>query len=309
MRRRARAARAWAPALTLAGALAASGAAAQDPRAERALALVNEARAAEGLDPMSLDDRLGAAAEAHAEDMEARGYYAHASPEGDTVRDRYLAEGGGEWRLVSENIARCRGCPTPPGPERVGAFHEGWMDSPEHRAAILDPGLDRFGYALSWGEGVTYGVQTFAGPGRPEDVAPGADLEPASAEALRARALEAANAGRRDEGLEALTRDAALDDAAGRLSEGGAARDEEGALRDALSSAGAGGGAVDMLAGECGGCGAVPVEADAARFVEDWLADPSLADGLLAPEARALGFALTADGEGRKAAVALVGGR
>ena len=297
---------AWALAVVLAA--SAGGSAAQEGRAERALALVNEARAAEGLDPLALDDRLAAAARAHAEDMEARDYYAHASPEGDTVRDRFLAEGGGEWRLVSENIARCRGCPTPPGPERVRAFQRGWMDSPEHRETILDPGLERFGYGLAWGDGVTYGVQTFAGPGRAEGLAPGAGDEAASAAAVRGRALEAVNEARRADGLEPLAADAALDDAASRLVEGGAVRDGEGALGDALAAADAGGAAVGMLAGECGGCGVAVREVDAANFVGDWLGDPGLAGKLLEPGSRSLGFALTADGEGRKAAVALVGG-
>ena len=296
--------RGWAVAAVL---LAAAGAAgAQEERAARALALVNEARAAEGLPPLEADERLGAAARAHARDMEARDYYAHTSPEGGTVRDRFLAEGGSEWRLVSENIARCRGCPTPPGPERVRAFQEGWMDSPEHRAAILDPGLARFGYALAWGEGVTYGVQTFAGPGRAEGVAASAGTEPAPAEAVRDRALEAVNEARGAEGLDPLSRDAALDDAAGRLGEAGVLREGDGALGDALAAADAGGTSVGMLAGQCGGCGPVVREADAGRFVEDWLADPSLAATLLDPQARGLGFAATADGAGRKAAVALV---
>ena len=298
--------RAWAASVVL---LATAGAAAgQEGRGERALALVNEARAAEELAPLERDERLAAAARAHAEDMAARDYYAHTSPEGGTVRDRFLDEGGGRWRLVSENIARCRGCPVPPGPERVGAFHEGWMGSPEHREAILDPGLERFGFAMAWGDDVTYGVQTFAGPGRPEGLEPGAAGGAASSAELRARALEAINRAREAEGIDALVADAALDDAAGRLSEDGAVRDADGALGEALAAADAGGAAVGMVAGECGGCGTAAQVVDAANFVEDWLAEPSLAATLLDPKARDLGFALTAGGAGRKAAIALIGG-
>jgi uncharacterized protein YkwD len=147
--------------LALAGA-----AAAQEDHGALALELVNEARQAEGLEPLTSVETLAATAKAHAEDMLARDYYAHVSPEGETVRDRFLAEGGSEWRLVAENIAMCRGCPTPPGADRVRAFQRGWMESPEHREAILDPGLAAFGFAMTWGEGVAYGVQTFAGPGQ-----------------------------------------------------------------------------------------------------------------------------------------------
>ena len=298
----------WAGLLAAAAlAVWAGGAAGQDGRAELALSLVNEAREAEGLEPLARDERLAAAARSHAEDMAARDYYAHASPEGDTVRDRFLAEGGGRWRLVSENIARCRNCPTPAGNERVRAFQEGWMESPEHRESILDPGLERFGFAMSSDEDVVYGVQTFAGPGRPEGLAPGAEGEAASPEALRNRAVEAVNRARRAEGLDPLGRGAALDDAAGRLTEAGALRDEGDALSEALAAAQADGSAVGMVAGECGGCGTAPRSVDAANFVEDWLADPALAPTLLDPQGRTLGFALTAGGEGRKAAVALVG--
>ena len=302
---RASACAAWIAVAVLAGAGAAAG---QEGRDALALQLVNEAREAEGLEPLAPDPSLSAAARAHAEDMEARDYYAHASPEGDTVRDRFRAEGGSRWRLVAENIARCEGCTTPPGDERVRAFQEGWMDSPPHRANILDPGLDRFGFAMAWGDDTTYGVQTFSGPGRPEGLDSGAAEETAGAEALRDRALEAVNEARGAEGLEPLEADGALDRAAARLSEAGAVRDAEGALGEALDAAGAGGGAVGMAAGECGGCGTRPTTRDAANFVEDWLAAPAMAERLLDAQARRLGFALTADGEGRKAAVALIGG-
>lgn len=305
-----RRASAWVAGLLLAAVVVATAgsAAAQSGRGERALGLVNEARAAEGLAPLTLDERLTATARVHAEDMEARDYYAHASPEGETVRDRFLERGGGEWRLVAENIARCEGCPTPPGPERVRAFQEGWMDSPEHRATILDPGLERFGYALAWGDGTTYGVQTFAGPGRPDGVAEDAGAEGAPPAAIRERALARVNEARGAQGVEPLSADAALDGAAGRLVEAGALREGQDALDEALERTDAGGTAVAMLGGQCGGCGAMPRRADAANFVSDWLEDPSLSGSLLDPEARTLGFALGADGQGRKAAVALVGG-
>lgn len=306
----ARSGRAGRLAAVLAAALmaTASAAAGQEERGELALSLVNEARETEGLEPLAPDERLAAAARVHAQDMAARNYYAHASPEGGTVRDRFLDEGGGKWKRVSENIARCRGCPTPPSEERVRGFQKGWMDSPEHRETILDPGLERFGYALSWDEEVTYGVQTFAGPGRPEGLAPGAPEQAASVEALRERALETVNEAREAEGLEPLASDAALDDAAGRLTQEGALRDGEGALSEALEAADADGAAVGMVAGECGGCGTAPRAVDAINFVEGWLAKPSLAETLLDPQAQGLGTALSADGQGRKAAVALVGG-
>lgn len=72
----------------------------------RVLTLVDETRLEEGLNELQPGEALDEAAQAHAEDMLGRGYYDHVSPEGDTMLDRYLAAGGSEWELVTENLAR-----------------------------------------------------------------------------------------------------------------------------------------------------------------------------------------------------------
>ena len=64
---------------------------------------------------------LDKAAQAHAEDMLQRHYYAHETPEGKDPRDRFLAAGGSPSSLVEENIARCAGCPVPPRPPQSTA--------------------------------------------------------------------------------------------------------------------------------------------------------------------------------------------
>jgi uncharacterized protein YkwD len=296
----------WAEALLAIGCLLpALAASAQEDRRDLALSLVNQARSAEGLDPLNMNDRLVAAAKKHATDMLERDYYAHVSPEGEDVRDRFLAEGGSEWLRVAENLAICRGCPTPPGRERVRSFQKGWMESAEHRDNILDPGLESFGYAVVAGEDTTYGVQTFAGPGRPEGLPPGEEERRASPEALDKAALQAVNEARGAAGLDALQRSAPIDAAAGTLTEAGAVSDEDGALGAALADEDGAWRSVGMLSGECGGCGTVPTAIDARNFVETWLEDAELEDTLLDPAARTFGFALTASGEGRKGAVAL----
>jgi uncharacterized protein YkwD len=288
--------------------LGAGSAAGQQSLRELALSLVNGAREEAELDPLSLDEALVGAAEFHAEDMANRNYYAHVSPEGDSVRDRFLAEGGNEWLRAAENIALCTGCPTPAGEERVRAFHEGWMESPEHRENILDPGLASFGFAMAVGENRTYGVQTFAGPGRPEGLGPGEAEERMAPDALTERALQAVNRAREEEGLDPLEVQPALNDAASRLTADGAVRDASGALEEALSATGAGEWrSVGLVSGECGGCGTVPTGADVDHFVQEWLGEERLAGTLLDPEAQAFGYALTAGGEGRKGAVALAG--
>jgi uncharacterized protein YkwD len=281
---------------------------ADEPWHEQALELVNQAREAEGLAPLALEDALVGAAEAHAEDMLARDYYDHVSPEGETVRDRYLAAGGDDSRMVSENIAFCEGCPTPPDPERIEAFHDGWMESPEHRENILDPGLATFGFAMASEENVIYGVQTFAGPGRARGLRHGEPEEELPTEALREHALEAVNAARQAEGLATLQPSSDLDAAAEAMVETGRIVEPDVGLRDAVpEEAAANWGALALAAGECGGCGRAPTGTDVNDFLDDWLADSGLRDALLDAEASHLGFALSADGDGRKAAVALTG--
>ena len=201
----------------------------------------------------------------------------------------------------------CRGCPTPPEAERVREFQQGWMESPEHRANILDPGLEEFGFAMASGEHVVYAVQTFAGPGQPEGLAAGEEAVEAPPEALSERALEVVNQAREAEGLEPLSASEVLDRAAARLAEAGAVRDSQGVLSEAVGAADGTWSSVGMVSGECGGCGTVPTMIGAANFVEGWLEEPSLRQTLLDPHAESFGFALTASGDGRNGAVALTG--
>ena len=155
--------------LTATLALGPEAGAAQDLPVLRAEALqeVNADRQAAGKAPLEADRALDAAAQAHAEDMLARDYYDHVSPDGDTVRDRADRQGIGPASLVAENIAECRGCPTPPDRGRVAGFQSGWMQSPGHRENILSPGLARFGFGIAAEAGRTVAVQTFSGPGTP----------------------------------------------------------------------------------------------------------------------------------------------
>lgn len=279
---------------------------------ERALALVNEARQAEGLAPLEAGAALAAAAQKHAEDMARRDYYGHASPEGETVRDRYRAEGGSDWRLVAENIATCRRCRPPPDAARVRAFQQGWMDSPPHRENILDPGLTRFGFGIAATAERTYAVQTFAGPGRPRGLAAGESPEALPPAELAGTALKAINRAREREDLAPLEASAALDTAAERLlpedAEDSALTRPADSLFSLLPEEASGRWAsLQVLAAACGGCGTRPTAADVRGFVEQWLGNPQYRPRLLDAAAGQLGFALRAYGSGRKVAVALVG--
>lgn len=96
--------------------------------AAQVVELTNAERADAGCDPLGTDDRLAAAAQGHAEDMAAQGYFDHVSRDGRRFDDRISAEGhpapGGE------NIAR--------GQRSAAEVVQAWMDSPGHRRNILD---------------------------------------------------------------------------------------------------------------------------------------------------------------------------
>lgn len=303
----------------VAAALVAVPAAAQTPNdldqlRQRALELVNAARQQHGLSPLRLGDTLNEAAQRHADDMFKRNYYAHASPEGNDVQDRYIAAGGSRWRLVAENIARCAGCRPPATAGTVEQLQQGWMNSPHHRENILREGLDRFGYGLvNDREQGLYGVQTFAGPGTPRGSAPDETPEVLAEDEVLPRMAELINSARKAKGAPPLQPSSALSEAAVAMMPpkssdgidltGGDAFDNLPAdPRRSFRSIG-------VIAGACGGCGRGPTVADLRAFRRQWLDNPQYQQRLLDPDRTDLGFALQVDGRGRKVALAVLGTR
>ena len=124
------------------------------------LAQVNAARKRAGLKPLRLSSVLAKAAQRHAEDMLSRGYFAHRSPSGTTVRERSKAAGY-DWRAVGENIAF--------GQTSVNEVVTTWLESPGHRKNILSPNFSELGLGLAMGRGQdgkyqVYWVQNFGTP-------------------------------------------------------------------------------------------------------------------------------------------------
>lgn len=111
----------------------------------------NTERAKVGLPPLADDITLDRAAQGHAEDMAERGFFSHDTPEGRTPWDRIAAAllGATPFSVMGENIAM--------GFRDVDATCVGWMNSPGHRANILDPDFHLIGTA--WVDG--YAVQDF----------------------------------------------------------------------------------------------------------------------------------------------------
>lgn len=280
---------------------------------QQALDLVNRERRERNLAPLQLGENLIEAAQTHAEDMFNRGYYAHESPEGETVQDRYLEAGGSRWQLVAENIARCGGCTPPVDAEAVERLHQGWMNSPPHREAILNPSLNTFGYGLAIGpDRGLYAVQTFAGPGAPRNLQPNEQAEALSPEQQAERATQAINRVRRRAGVPALESSQALSEAARQLLPPEQSEDfslaSSAGLFAALPAQEQGQWrALSVIAGACGGCGTTSTAADVRFFQNQWSDNPQHRGQLLDPGLTHLGFAMRANGEGRKVAVLVLG--
>ncbi|WP_304454099.1 CAP domain-containing protein [Nocardiopsis sp. YSL2] len=105
----------------------------------RVVELVNSERADAGCGSLRVDDRLTAAAQEHSEDMDARGYMAHESPEGEGPGDRAARHGYDAWG--AENVAK--------GQQNAQQVMDAWMNSPGHRANILNCDLVAIGVGES----------------------------------------------------------------------------------------------------------------------------------------------------------------
>jgi len=111
--------------------------------------LVNAQRAAHGLAPLRPSRELREAAQAHGADMVSHRFFAHVSPFAGAVTDRvrragYLARSHG-WSL-GEDIAWGEGSLSTPE-----SIVTAWMNSPGHRAVILDRDFHDAGVGVTLG--------------------------------------------------------------------------------------------------------------------------------------------------------------
>ena len=106
------------------------------------LCIVNAERAARGLPPVAQEGRLEAAAQGHSDDMAARGFFDHETPEGRTPADRADAAGY-PYQSLYENIAIGQLTPR--------QVMLGWMRSVGHCTGILAPDVADLGVGVSRG--------------------------------------------------------------------------------------------------------------------------------------------------------------
>ena len=128
---------------------------------------VNAERKQAGLGELAFDTRMAEVARAHSAEMRDKNYFAHESPTASLKdpMDRYMAGMGYRPRMVAENIYRAWGSYSSLNDEGLAKAHTSLMNSPRHRANILDPGLTRIGVGLATdATGNIWVTQLFARP-------------------------------------------------------------------------------------------------------------------------------------------------
>ena len=93
---------------------------------------------------------LAQVAQAHAEDMLRRGYFAHDNPDGERARDRVARLLPGMIVFdVRENLARTTATQISPMDESVEDAMQGWVKSPPHAKNLYHPATTHVGFGIA----------------------------------------------------------------------------------------------------------------------------------------------------------------
>ncbi len=111
----------------------------------------NNQRSANGLAPLSLNSQLASAAQAKANDMIARNYWSHNTPEGNTPWT-FISAAGYSYTKAGENLAY--------GYLTSDGVVNGWMNSAGHRANVLDANYKDVGFGVANGASYQGGENT-----------------------------------------------------------------------------------------------------------------------------------------------------
>ncbi len=101
------------------------------------LADTNKTRQANNLPPLSLNERLNAAAQAKARDMANRNYWSHNTPDGGPPWS-FVANQGYHFQTLGENLAT--------GFNSEASTVSAWLASPSHRQNILNGSYSDVGF-------------------------------------------------------------------------------------------------------------------------------------------------------------------
>ncbi|MEM7554985.1 MAG: CAP domain-containing protein, partial [Cyanobacteria bacterium P01_A01_bin.84] len=106
------------------------------PFTEEVLKLTNDFRVKNGRSRLTMNSDLSEAAQDHSEDMAKLDFFSHTGKDGSKAGDR-ITDAGYEWNTYGENIAA--------GQRTPDQVVQGWINSPGHRANMLNPNFKELG--------------------------------------------------------------------------------------------------------------------------------------------------------------------
>lgn len=154
--------------------------------------MANSDRGTSSLPALTVNPLLEKAAQEKADDMLAKGYFAHYSPDGSAPW-HWISKVGYQYVYAGENLAIDF--------SDSSAVEQAWLNSPTHRANIMNPHYTEMGVAIASGnyEGrqTTFVVEVFASPlPVPVPVASASEPKPKAAPAPVAKVESVATATR-----------------------------------------------------------------------------------------------------------------
>ncbi len=117
---------------------------ASDLTTDNILKAVNEQRALRNLVLLNTNTKLTSAGQSKADDMIARHYFAHVDPDGHYIWDKIVAAGYSPYTMLGENLAIEF--------YDTNSLISAWMNSPTHRANILQEGFRDQGMGIGFGD-------------------------------------------------------------------------------------------------------------------------------------------------------------
>jgi uncharacterized protein YkwD len=229
------------------------------------LKLLNADRARAGLRPLSPDARLSQVARAHSEDMVRHHFVGHVSPSTGSAADR-LRAASVPAQLILENVARAYS---------PGEVERGLMESPGHRANVLNREVTQVGVGVALGDAESgvreiFATQLFL---RAPEALPGESVAAWQAELKRLIAQL-----RRGRDLTPLVEDGRLDQiAASTAAELAKKKSSSGAAQELLTHALGGGDFGNRYRAVKSGVAIAPDLPQALESLEKPLADPGAA--------------------------------
>lgn len=126
------------------------------------VSLSNTERQKNGLAPLIADPALAQIARAHSADMLAHQYFSHTDLSGCGLSCRFAAAGYSYWS-IGENIHMMSGYNFTPS-ESAQKIVSDWMNSPGHRANILNTSFTRTGVGVALQGSTVYSTTDFSLP-------------------------------------------------------------------------------------------------------------------------------------------------